>query len=160
MPSDIQEQDTIFRNIKLITTPWNIFVFIINPLLCWSWAMFTGFVLVHKLGPRANYAFFTFALAVYPVCVVMLAIATGEKITAQLEQAGYEQRRTRARELDLLLNCAVVGAFWYWAQNYKSDGKEGSIFLGFLVVFGGLMLWWMVVAMSIASVLWFTVKVR
>lgn len=161
MPSDIhREEDTIFRNIKLIATPWNLFVYIIHPCLCCLWMMFTGFYLVHKVGPRTNYALFTFALAVWPVCMVMLAMATGEKIASQLEQAGYVQRRTRAREVDLLLNSAVFGAFWYWAKNYESDGKESALFLGSLVLFGGLMIWWIVIAMSIGSVLWFTVKVR
>lgn len=159
MPQTPQEEDTIFRNIKLITTPWTIFVFIINPFLAWVYVVFT-IRRVHLGGILATHAHFTFALFVLPICVLALALATSEKIQTQLEREGYVQRRTRARELDLLLNFAVFGAFYYWLQRHERDEELGAYAVHRLAVLSGLMLWWLIVMFSIGPVLWFTVRVR
>ncbi|KAF2166301.1 hypothetical protein M409DRAFT_23493 [Zasmidium cellare ATCC 36951] len=159
MPPNLQDQDTIFRNIKLVTTPWSIFVYVINPFISWALMMYTCFHL-NTGGILSTRAQLTFAVVIYPVSVLFLAMATGEKIKSRLEERGYEQRRTRAREIDLLLNLAVFGAFYYWLQSYESDGKESRFAVGLMAVFGGLMIWWFIVMMSIGPVLWFTVRVR
>lgn len=159
MSNDIQEQDTIFRNIGLITTRWNIFVFLIHPFISWAWLTYTVTQL-SKGGILASHRHFIFALIIWPCCAALLALVTGEKIKARLEQEGYVQRRTRAREIDLALNFAVIGAFYYWADNYEGDGKEGAFATVALAVFGGVMMWWIIVMISLGSVLWFTVKVR
>lgn len=163
MSNSSQERDTIFRNIRLITTGWNTFVYLVHPLLAYAWA---GYIISglkkeqrRSLSSRAHVIF---AVMVWPVLVMLLALVTSERIKEQLEQDGYVQRRTRAHAVDFAINCAVLGAFMYWARNYEDPvGLERSLLLDVVVVeFLGFMVWSVVIMMSIGPVIWFTVKAR
>lgn len=112
MPSEQQQnQDTILRNIRLITTPYNTFIFLIIPILAAASLIFTVKHLEpDNIGFAASRRLFVFAFAIIPVLVTAIAMVRADMIKAELQRQGYVQRRTRVREIDFAINVVLLAA--------------------------------------------------
>lgn len=157
MPSDQQQnQDTILRNIRLITTPYNTFIFLIIPILAAAYLTFTvKHLRPDNVGFVASRRLFVFAFAIIPVLVIAIALWRADKIKAELQRQGYVQRRTRVREIDFAINVVVLAALIYWCFREES-GLTARLTTGLCA----FMVWWLLFLMSLGPVVYFTVRVR
>lgn len=161
LPDEAHQPDTIFRNLRLIATPWNFFTFVIVPLIASLWTLFTVIYCNEDMLGRAwAVRCFVFALAVLPTVVICIAIDTTERIRKKLEAAGYVRQRTRAREVDFAINFLIFGAFMYWMKSYENVEAAKQPSGTFLAIVAPIMIWWLMVMVSIGPVLWFTVRAR
>lgn len=152
------EDDTILRNLGLITTSGNCLIYIVAPIAC--------LVLSFYIISRPTSSFLTvyqqgfLAVCLVPFVTLCLAFWRADIIKEQLKKDGYVQRRTRERELDLAISFAPVLAFLYYAQKYEGDGKESKLAVAAMGIGGVLLFWWMIVLISLGPILWFTVRDR
>lgn len=85
----------------------------------------------------------------------MLAIKLSEGIKARLQEAGYREIRTRRRELDLVLNFAVLAGCFYWLRHLDYSTK-GDHWLWIIVVLNGFIFWGGAFLLLLGPTVWFT----
>lgn len=163
MPNDqTQEPDSILQNLRLIWSWWNLFVYVVNPALSWAFMMHTCLNLSSEDSylPRNPRVRMSLAM-LYPLIAAILAARESDKIKDRLQAAGYTQRRTRAGEIDILLNFAVCGGCLWWFMHWNTDdGEPAVVWLYVLIVGSGIAMWTMVFLFLLGPVVWFTVKAR
>lgn len=154
-PAGSSKPDTIFRNLRRITSNWNILVFIVNPAFSWFIYVYLCWHLSEDsiVPPRAR--FFVGFVCLLFSCGWMYA--TSDEIKIRLQRAGYTQRKTQMRVLGLLLNFVGCGACFFWVQSWD----ERSGFWNYVhIVVAGLSLWYGLGLAMLGPMLWFTVPVE
>ena len=92
------------------------------------------------------------------MAAVFLACHTRQKILNQFERAGYVQQPTTRRSIDLFLNFAVIGACYYWIQDWAEAEDLNNFWLSGLVVLWYFMLWGGIFLALLGPTLWFSVR--
>jgi hypothetical protein len=96
MPPPPVQQDTFLRNLSLIISPWNVFVFLIYPAIAWFLTFWVlgrleqhGEGLERFIDPETR---ITLAI-VHLACVVSLGFFTSDRLQDELRERGYVRRR-------------------------------------------------------------------
>lgn len=157
--------DTILRNIRLIATSYNIFIFIGIPILLFAYVTFSvRCIQSESISQALSKGFFVLGVVIFPCLVAGTFITRAETVQKQLERQGYVQRPTGARRVDFAINWVVLAAFAYWIRYHERRERQSET-MGMQIawlnaVLGAFMIWLLLIMMSIGSVVWFTVKAR
>nr|POF26365.1 hypothetical protein CFP56_22514 [Quercus suber] len=158
MPEAQLEPDSLLRNLRLVASEWNFFVFVASPALSWSYYLYQAFHLSQEsiIPPRAR---FLLGLSC-PVIAVLLAYTTSSTIRARLQERGFEQRRAQGRQMDFMLNVAICVAGYYWLQRWDTEDDIDPAWLYVHLVLGGILFTASVFLMTLGPIIWFTVRTR
>ncbi|KAK4623914.1 hypothetical protein CLAFUW4_05457 [Fulvia fulva] len=158
-----QEPDTIYRNLRLVTSWYNFFIFVVAPWLAYIWLIYTVYHLEEDtpIFSRAKLILAMFLLGAAGLAMYIRS----QSVREQLQAKGYEQRGTLARALDLLFNLAIIVAGYFWLQRWVADvadtGEgEDVLFLYILFPLYGAIVWTGLVIVCTGPILWFTTRVR
>lgn len=88
------EVPSVWRNLKLITSPWNVFMFLVHPAFAFCVSVYTP---LHLREPSALDAFVPFGVRLvagmmYLVVAVILASNRSDQVKKDLRKRGYDQR--------------------------------------------------------------------
>lgn len=157
-PAAPSEPDSIFHNLRRITSIWNIIVFIVNPAFAWFVYVYLCLHLAENsiIPPRVRF----FSGFVYFLFSCGVMCATSEDVQIRLQKAGHTQRKSRRRVLNLLLNYIVCGASFYWVQSWDTDGEQSRFWTYVHIVVTGLNLWYGLFLAVLGPTVWFTVPVE
>jgi hypothetical protein len=158
MPAAPPEPQPFLTNLRLVASPWHLFVFAIHPALATMGlilvAITLGYESIIPARPRLVLG------VIYVVSSVLFALKTSGDVRDRLLKDGYVQSYTRRPMMEYAFNLAIMYAMYRWLQNWANTGDGAGKAWGPYAHPTLWVVWWVVVTIlvSIGPILYFTAR--
>jgi hypothetical protein len=156
MPAAPPEPQPFLTNLRLIASPWHLFVFAVHPAFAILGFLANALTLRYETVIPAYPRMYLGLL--YVIFSLGLALHTSENIKARLLEKGYVRSYTQRPQLEYGLNMAILGAMYRYLQSWRDADEPAQWELYALVTMWAFWFIGFINFLSIAPVLYFTAR--